>query len=282
MKKIILTLFIAALTGILYTINQNVLSYSSGAPVASTNAPGETTCATNMLCHNVVPNSGSGGAMISTMENISNGYVPGTVYNMMPYVNQAGSSKIGFQTVALLSNGQGAGSVTITNTKTQMNSDAGKEYVTHTSSGNFNVGLHDWMYEWTAPPAGSGTVTVYGAFIASNNSMTADTGDYIYTDSLVIPEKTTGVQDCAGHKFRINSVSQLAGGDVFLISYFSKETSRADITVYDITGKQLKYTTETFYPGSNNTRFMLEYPAGIYFISINFAGRSEIIKVVKI
>lgn len=280
MKKIILSLFIASLIGIVCTINQDVLSYSSGAPVGSTNAPGETTCATNPLCHNSAPNTGSGGTILMTMEDVSNGYVPGTVYNIMPYVTQTGSSKIGFQAVALLANGQGAGSVTITNAKTQMNPSGGKEYVTHTASGNTGVGLHDWMYEWTAPSQGSGTVTIYGTFLASNNDMTAS-GDSIYTDSLVITEKTTGIEDARNDYFRINSLSQVSA-DEFVMDYFSKETFLCEISVYSINGKQVKFAGETFYPGSHRMKLSLEHPAGIYFININFAGRREVFKIVKI
>ena len=133
--------------------------------------------------------------MITAMEDISNGYIPGNSYNIMPFVTQTGVTKIGFQTVALLSNGQGAGSIIITNIKTQVTPSGGKQYVTHTASGNLNVGMHDWMYEWQAPPAGSGTVTIYAAFIASNNNMVADSFDCVYTDSLVIPENTTGINE---------------------------------------------------------------------------------------
>lgn len=281
MKKIILSLFIASLVGIVGTINQDVLSYSSGAPTASTNAPGETTCATNSLCHVSAPNTGSGGTILTTMENISNGYVPGTVYNVMPYVNQSGSTKIGFQAVALLTSGQGAGSVTITNAKTQVNPAGGKEYVTHTASGNTGVGLHDWMYEWTAPPQGSGTVTIYGAFLAANNDMTAS-GDSIYTDSLVIPEQATGIRDAENNDFRINAVSQGIKEDEMVISYFSKETQLCEITVYDINGKQVKLTGETFYSGNHRLTLSLEHPAGIYFLNISFTGGKEVFKLMKI
>jgi hypothetical protein len=281
MRRIISALFLAALGSILLMFNSKVVSYSTGAPMASTSAPGETGCGTNMLCHNGVPNSGSGGTMLTTMENISNGYVPGATYTIMPYVSQAGSSKIGFQTVALLASGQGAGSVTITNLKTQVNAEAGKEYVTHTASGNLNVGLHDWMYEWTAPPAGSGTVTIYGAFLATNNDMTAS-GDSIYTDSLVITENTTGIEDRGNNYFRINSVSQVGQSDEFYISYFSNRAFPGKITVYDVHGKLVKTAGEFFREGSNKAGIMLEHSSGIHFISINFAGGNKVIKTVKI
>lgn len=166
-----------------------LLSYVSNNPPGVTNAPGETSCATNGLCHIGPVNSSAGFGEITVMGGVpANGYVPDQSYTLMPFLTDSAFTVRGFQTVALFSNNTIAGNVLISNpTTTQMISFAGKEYVTQTLSGSQNPGMHDWMYEWTAPPAGSGAVTVYGAFVAADGQGDA-AGDRVYTDSLVLQE----------------------------------------------------------------------------------------------
>lgn len=261
---------------ILYSINRDVLSYTSGAPAGTTNASGETTCATNTFCHNATPNAGSGGTVLVPMEDLSAGYVPGTTYTIMPYVNQTGSAKIGFQTVALLSSGQGAGSVTITNTKTQLNTNDGKEYVTHTASGTTGIALMDWMYEWTAPAAGSGIVTIYGAFIASNNNGSAS-GDSIYTDSLVISEKTMGMLE--SFIDRDIMVYPVPFSDYFSV-FVSGRNIPERILIYDISGRVIY--NENWVTGEISRVFKLgNIPHGIYYVSACYTNHQIVKKVVK-
>lgn len=281
MKKIILSLFIASLIIIAFALNKQVLSYGGGAPTGSTNAPGEISCSA-MLCHNSTPNTGTGAAMLDIMEDISNGYVPGATYSVMPFVSQDGSTKSGFQTVALLSNGQGAGTVTITYIKTKVDTAGGKEYVSHTPSGNLNVGLHDWMYDWTAPPQGSGTVTIYGAFIAANGNGSAS-GDSIYTDSLVIPEMSTGInRGGASEFFRFNVFPALTK-EGFTVFYFSEENCLMKFSIFDISGNLILKRSYDAVPGENSFQVdFMNYPAGIYFISVDGANGMGIKKIVKL
>ncbi len=278
MNKYLKISFVSALFGVVFSIDRNVLSYSSGPPTGSTNAPLETSCATNMLCHNGIPNAGNGGTILSVEEDISNGYVPGNTYTVMPFVFQSGSSKIGFQTVALHSNGNGAGSVTISNSKTQMNSSAGKEYVTHTASGNFNVGMHDWMYEWTAPAAGSGTVTIYGAFVASNNNMAAS-GDSIYTDSLVINENTSGIREYYKEK-EFEIFQERGNNGIFHLEKIGNGPPVNKITIININGKRIFEITPPLFefPIIIN---LTSQPAGIYFAEIFKENKNCVLSILR-
>lgn len=167
-------------------------AYVTGPPAEVTNAPGESTCYDNPLCHAAVPDTGPGFGEITIMGGIpSCGYVPGQSYILMPYVIDTTQVIYGFQTVAVDATNSGVGTVTITDpSKTQLITSSGKEYVEHTLTGTNVLGIHDWMYQWTAPAAGSGDVTFYSAFNAANGDGTS-AGDNIYTDSLVFQECTT-------------------------------------------------------------------------------------------
>jgi hypothetical protein len=63
------------------------------------------------------------------------------------------------------------------------------KYMTHTSAGTAQTATNSrtWTFQWTAPTAGTGTVTVYAAMNATNSS-NSSSGDLIYSSSLVIPE----------------------------------------------------------------------------------------------
>jgi hypothetical protein len=63
------------------------------------------------------------------------------------------------------------------------------KYITHTSSGTTQTATNSrtWTFQWTAPVAGTGTVTVYAAMNATNFS-NSSAGDLIYSSSLAIPE----------------------------------------------------------------------------------------------
>lgn len=235
--------------------NNQTLSYTSGAPLETTNAPGETSCSTNSLCHTGAVNQGSAATIMTSMEDLSSGYIPGETYTLMPYIYQNGIDKVGFETVALFDNGEGAGMVSIISTYTQVYSSGNKEYVTHTTSGNTNIGMHDWMYEWTAPTTGSGTVTVYVAFVASNNDM-ASSGDSIYTDSLVIEENTSGINKLYSNEFRIKNIYTISSTEI-IIEYYSQHYFQTSCGITNLKGQKM-YSQE------------LELQKGHYSASLNF------------
>jgi hypothetical protein len=70
----------------------------------------------------------------------------------------------------------------------------GRNYVTHTIDGNIAqpVGWGQWSFNWTAPPAGNGDITIYLATLAANNNGT-ELGDKAYTTSLTLSEDTLPV-----------------------------------------------------------------------------------------
>jgi hypothetical protein len=214
-----------------------IFAYKSGAPAGSTCAPMETSCATNGLCHSSTPNTGSGTYDITLMGGIpANGYVPGTTYTLMPWVIDTTKVLFGFQILARKSDGSKAGTVSITsNLKTKLITGNGLEYVEQTSSGATVFGIHDWMYDWTAPPQGSGKVTFYAAFVAANGN-TAASGDEVYIDSLIIQESATGISENNGLDKNVSLFPNPAK-DIISIHFNKMLPANSTMRIIDVNGK---------------------------------------------
>ena len=110
------------------------------------------------------------------------GYIPGNSYTITASGNHSGAVKFGFELTSEDISAK-SGTFVITNaTETQLtNGDAS---VTHTASGNTaSGGAKTWNFDWTAPVAGTGDITFYGAFNAANGDG-GTSGDVIYTSTL--------------------------------------------------------------------------------------------------
>ncbi len=257
-----------------------ISAYIAGAPTASTNAPGENTCYGSPLCHAGTPNTGPGFGEMTVMDGVPPGnlYIPGQTYEMMPYtIDSIGRPNSGFQAVALLSSGNGAGEVTLTMPMyTQFITSGGKEYVENTPTGAVEPttdNMHDWMYDWEAPPPGSGTVTFYAAFVTGDGDSSAS-GDNIYTDTLVLYEDTTagiGILDMYNTKgFAIKRVYPLPTDDFVNIDISMDKYSELHVSVVDIEGRIALHKTlmPINQPGNSFKLNLKGLNAGIYFVKV--------------
>lgn len=159
---------------------------NSGSPPAShTGAPGENNCTS---CHGGSPlNPGN-----ATRTLVFNGstavtsYVPGQTYTAVYTATNPATAVFGFQMIAKNANGANVGTFVVTNTnQTQVASG----YLQQTSSGSqaSPAGTKSWSFSWTAPAAGTGTVSFYVATnIANGNGGTS--GDQIYTNVFTLTE----------------------------------------------------------------------------------------------
>ena len=144
-----------------------------------TAAPSQGTCYT---CHNVALNDLSGAILHF---GVPPTYTPGQDYLVVAAISQATSTRWGFEATALRSGGQMAGSFSDSSNAVGEQTQLGIEYVSQTTLEGFDGTYSDslgaaWVFKWTAPPQGSGTVTFYAAGAACNNDNAA-TGDYTYT-----------------------------------------------------------------------------------------------------
>lgn len=220
----------------------DVHSNNSGANAGYTGSPNEfssRTCSSqNGGCH-----SGAGASfqegMITT--NIPDcGYTAGETYTISLTVSSAGRNEFGFSVSPQLVGGATAGAM-ISSIGTQLNGSG--RYLTHTSSGTSETSSNTrvWSFQWIAPAAGSGDVTFYAAFNASNNNNTS-TGDLIFNSNLTIfegiqPEPPAIFGDnfsCEGSP--VNLFSNYASGIVWSPgSQTSQEISVLNSGTYQVT-----------------------------------------------
>lgn len=185
--RIAIALFVAVAAIIFVDSLSNVsLSSSSGAPAGRTGSPGDggLTCAISG-CHLPGPTPAVMAGWITSNVPAS-GYVPGNTYTITATATRAGHVRFGFEISPQNNIGTLLGSLIITNTtETQIVST---KYVTHKLAGtSAPSGTKTWSFNWTAPVAGTGNVTFYGAFNVTNNSGTS-LGDTIYKSTLLVSE----------------------------------------------------------------------------------------------
>jgi len=157
--------------------------YSSGSPGGKTGSPGDGSNCTE--CHTGTPQSAS--SWITT--NIpASGYTPGETYTITASGTHSGVNKFGFETTAEALGGAKKGTFIITDAAQTKFTNSNKA-VTHTSGGTTPSGnSKSWTFDWTAPAAGTGNVTFFGAFNAANGNGNTG-GDVIYLSSTTVSEE---------------------------------------------------------------------------------------------
>lgn len=158
---------------------------SSGAPSASTGAPGEQTCAMS-TCHD--DNSVNSGTAQLSIE------IPATIKagedaTIKIKIKDAGKTRFGFQVTALNDANKKVGEFIITDSeRTQTlggnTSFPDRQYLTYTYYGTLdNDGEAEWEAKWKTETKGN--VTFYVAGISANNDG-QDKGDFVYTTTKSI------------------------------------------------------------------------------------------------
>lgn len=219
-------------------------SNQSGAPTARTGSPGDGANCSG--CH-------SGQSLVTNQTLISSnipaeGYTPGNIYTITTNISKTGINKFGFQVSPQNTSGQQKGTMIITDaTRTQLITSG--KYVTHKTAGTAGTSnSNTWSFNWTAPAAGSGALTFYGAFVAANGS-NSSAGDQVFLSSLTVQENTTvGISEnenqtsarlfpmpCADELFvEINNSSEAE----VMISIYSIEGKRIQQNSYNITNTE--------------------------------------------
>ncbi|CAN5135664.1 hypothetical protein BH09BAC1_BH09BAC1_01010 [soil metagenome] len=181
---VILTLFLVV------AASSIVVTHPTQAPAGHTGAPGEFSCATSG-CH-------SGSAVAATALELKNGsqpistYTPGTSYNLVLNANAYNwaNGRNGFEVTALDATNDSAGVLAVTSANSTIkDSTFNRQYITHYNPNNL-TGSVAWVFKWTAPAAGRGTVTIYAAVNMSNGDNTSG-GDRIYTQAFTLTEGIT-------------------------------------------------------------------------------------------
>jgi hypothetical protein len=132
-----------------------------------------------------------------------------------------------------------------------------------------------WTFNWTAPAAGSGSVTFYGAFNISNAD-TSTSGDVIMLSTTTVKEnQQTGVDDIANGKQNI-SIHPNPAIDIFII-----ESNNSHIgTTYRVLDQSGKLVLTGKINDEKTSVNISHINAGIYFVQIG-EQNTQTFKVVK-
>jgi len=170
----------------------SVVAKASMPDPGLTGAPGGSgTCFT---CHTGGLNDLSGGIQVF---NIPAFYIPGQDYYLVATVVGLSGSRWGFELTSLTSGNVMAGSLSDSSNAVGEQTSLGITYVSQTTNEGFDGTYADstggaaWVFKWTAPPAGAGPVTFYGAGVACDNDNAANIGDITYTTQVISAETTT-------------------------------------------------------------------------------------------
>ena len=197
LSRLLMTLGAAATLPFLAHAAPPLLNSFGPLPNVAGDPPSFSNCS---VCHVGAPSdSGPGSVSISGMPAR---YQPGSTYPVTITVADPNASRWGFEAGATDRSGNQAGSFAATSAGTSVQSQGAREWVNHNGGGTFQGVLlsSSWTFDWTAPPAGTGIVTLWVAGNAANNAQ-GNNGDLIYTaarssveDGAVQPLVTLAVQ----------------------------------------------------------------------------------------
>lgn len=268
-KKILSLTFIVTVTTIFVgSVYNNAHTDPTGSPNARTGSPGDggNTCAISG-CHT--------GFSVGTKLNVisstipEEGYTPGTKYTITATAKSATNrNTFGFQISPQSPTGTLLGTITITNS-TQTQVTGGAKYVTHKQAGiSGSNGTKTWSFDWTAPVAGTGDVTFYGAFNHANGNG-GSTGDSIFKTTYVVKEKVVaGLNKDALANLGISVFPNPASEFLFLKN--DKETAFNKMEVYDLKGTLLLEVdaTEIKSMGSSLKLNLSDFSSGMYLLKV--------------
>lgn len=187
------------------------MMYPTGAPAGYTGSPADGKNCTE--CHGGTAVQAPG-AITSNIP--SSGYIPGQTYQITATNNLTGSGKLGFE----ISPQNTSGTLLGTLAAGVGSKIVSSKYITHS---NATTTQNTWTFNWTAPTAGTGPVTFYGAFAR-------DKPGPVSLSTLVVQElNTTNVAEFNDNKLIITPNPNQGNFKVSLPAAISISTLRASI-----------------------------------------------------
>jgi hypothetical protein len=255
MKKRII-LYVSSFAMLIILVS--AISNAAHSPGAKTGSPGDGASCTT--CHT--------GTAIAVKGWITNnipitGYEPGKTYTFTLVGTHQGVKKFGFEFTAEDSNNSKTGAFTITNTtETQLTNNM--HAVTHTGNGLLPTNNQKyWNFKWTAPAAGTGSVTFYAALNAGDGN-NSTTGDVVYvTDTTFIEDLSSSLQDTEA-KSKIVVFPNPTGN---VLNVKNIEMGKYQLQITDLIGrivleKNISLNRKVF------TLDISNIPFGVYFLQL--------------
>lgn len=263
---LLLSLSIVALIGSSYVI------VSSNGIAGYTGSPGEASCSS---CHSGGSSPASAISISSTPTFSNNEYVPGTTYTMEITVSASGFSKFGFGCEILNASNTNAGLMQNQGAGVKFLNSGARKNAVH-STGKTGSSSVVFSFEWVAPQSGGATIYVSGNAVNGNNS---SSGDFpIPPISLAlqaqIPIDPVGVNESNILLGAMNVYPQPSSG-LAQLDYVLKQSSPIEISICDLTGKELKRFNEGILEqGPHSKLLSLEgLEEGVYFLKLSGEGK---------
>jgi hypothetical protein len=224
-----------------------------GAPAKNTGSPGDGQNCTH--CHGGSATTVQGWI---TSDIGAEGYTPGQTYTIT--ATATGSGRKGFEVSPQDLTGNLLG--TLTAGSGNKLTGSGK-YVTQSSASTANPKA--WVFQWTAPAAGTGDVTFYGAFAITTSATKLSTLLVHENTTTGIPENKTGLTV----KVYPNPVS-----DNMTVSFSLDENAQAIVSLVNTaTGTRTVLSSENLSQGDHDLHFNCSNQAsGMYVLQIE-AGK---------
>jgi hypothetical protein len=287
LKKFIVGAFVGLPVAAILMAGSGSGTRSDGAPVSSTGAPEETTCAM-AGCHS--DNSVNAGTAIPEIIIDGNpaSYEPGKTYKITAKITDAEKQRFGFQLVALNTNNQNTGKLSLVDEeRTQILKNyvklTDREYVTYTYPGTDAVspGKGEWSFLWTAPSQNVGAIRFYSAFASANNDRT-DKGDHIYTQELQLLEPSpTGFRN-KPEQLSFDVLTKVASQS-FQIQISTNTPGKAIVRAYNLRGQPITTAMETdLLNGPNKVQvpWLMPLSYGVYLVNVQAGSQSISQKVI--
>jgi len=269
--KIALSIFTITIGAMIFTTGiPQANSYSGGPPAGKTGSPADgATCAG---CHSGATVPFTAGLITSTIP--GTGYVPGATYTITGTIIRPGHTKFGFEISPQNSVGTKLGSIAITSSQTQI---VGLKYITHTSSGTSGSGSKSWSFNWVAPAAGTGVVTFYGAFNATNSDGNGS-GDSIFTSRLTVAENfSTGLSSLSEISKNITTYPNPVTDQLHITNALNS-LGEIQLSIIDINGRLVKSVANATI---NSTIDVSDLARGNYMLKIDTEKGAIIKKIIK-
>lgn len=274
MKKILLSFIVVAVISASYQLFTEQGQYEAYANETGSTGGYSSSMGDGQSCFychtGSTPNTGGGSAIIVST-GLTNGYVPGQTYTINVVITNTASTKIGFETsVEETTNDTKAGTILVTDasrTKLTNNNNA----ITHQLAGTAAIsGANSWQFDWVAPVAGTGEVTFYAGFNASNANF-HPLGDLIYTTSYTVQED---VSSSINTIFNNEMISVFPNPFNNIIKINSSEVVNK-IELYSVDGKLVYYSI------NENDINTSQLSSGVYFIHVSTEDNKFVNKLIK-
>ncbi len=257
MKKTILAL---AFGLTVLSMSYQLISNPTGAPLGRTGSPADGATCSSSGCHFGAP---SPLANVITSNIPATGYIPGQSYTIT--VTVPGSGNKGFQVSPQKTDGTQLGSL-----QAAAGSQVFGKYITHTTP---KTGTAVWSFGWTAPAAGTGSVTFYGAFAQSRQATR--------TSTLTVSEAIgTSVQEVRAFS-KVTIYPNPSTTEVNLAFNLTRN-GMTEVRLLDLNGKEISVLHQQVLDAGSQT-LKLNLPGGLngghYFVTIKAEGQIKTLPI---